>query len=69
VKKRDVDQAVMKLAALETVHTIYPEQDRLHIYTDGSVTDKKGNVGAGIHCSLFSFCVTLGHMPLTWMES
>jgi ribonuclease HI len=60
VKKKDTDQAVMKLAALETIRKLYPEKDWLHIYTDGSHTDKNGNAGAGIHCKLFSFCLTLG---------
>jgi hypothetical protein len=45
----------MKLAALETVHTLCPEQDWFHIYMDGSLTDKNGNAEAGIHCKLFSF--------------
>jgi hypothetical protein len=45
----------MKLAASETVNTLQPEQDWLHIYTDGSLTDRNGNVGAGIYCKLLSF--------------
>jgi hypothetical protein len=40
--------------------TVYPTQDLLHVSTDGSVTDKRGNAGAGIHCKLFSFYLTLG---------
>jgi hypothetical protein len=27
IKKRDTDQVVMKQAALETIHTLYPEQN------------------------------------------
>jgi len=47
---------------LKTIHMLYPEQDWLHIYTATFPIDKKGNVGAGIHCKLFSFCLTLGHL-------
>jgi hypothetical protein len=60
IKKRYTDQAVMKLAALETIHTLYPEQDWLHIYMDGSITGRNRNAGAGIHCKLFSFYLSLG---------
>jgi hypothetical protein len=35
LKKRDTDQSVMKLAALEAVHILYPEEEWLHIYIDG----------------------------------
>jgi len=36
----------MKLTVLETAHILYPEQDGLHIYTDGSLMDTNGNAGA-----------------------
>jgi hypothetical protein len=49
----------MKLAALETVLTLYTEWDWLHIYTDASVTDENGK-RAGIYCKLFSFYWSLG---------
>jgi hypothetical protein len=60
VKKKDKDHTVMKLAALETIHMQYPEWDWLHIYAVGSLTYKNGNAGAGVHCKLRSFCLTLG---------
>jgi hypothetical protein len=44
------------LAALETV----PTRDLLHIYPDGSLRDKNGNAGGGIHSKLFSFYFPLG---------
>jgi ribonuclease HI len=50
----------MKLAALEAVHILYPEEEWLHIYADSSVTEKNGNVRAGIYWKLFSFCLSLG---------
>ena len=53
----------MQSAVLETIHTLYPEQYWLHIYTDGTLTESNGKAGtgAGIHCKLFSFYLTLGH--------
>jgi ribonuclease HI len=50
----------MRLAALEAIYTLYPEEEWLHIYTDGSLTEKNGNVRAGIYCKLFSFYLSLG---------
>jgi ribonuclease HI len=60
LKKRDTHQSVMRLAALEAVYTLYPEEDWLHIYTDGSLAEKNGNVRAGIYCKSFSFYLSLG---------
>jgi hypothetical protein len=44
LNKRDTDRSVMRLAALEAIYTLYPEEGWLHIYTYGSVTEKNGNV-------------------------
>jgi len=49
----------MKSSVLETTHILYPEQDGLHIYTDGSLIDTNGNAGAENHCNLLSY-LTLG---------
>jgi hypothetical protein len=48
---------------LETIHTLYPEQYWLHIYTEGTLTEnnREAGAGTGIHCKLFSFYLTLGH--------
>jgi hypothetical protein len=61
VKKKYTDQAVIKPAGLETIHTLgrYSERDWLHIYKNDSLTDKNGNAGEGIHCKPFSFYLTL----------
>jgi hypothetical protein len=48
-------------AVLEIIHTLYPGQYWLHIYTDDTLTGNNGKAGAGIHCKLFSFYLTLGH--------
>jgi hypothetical protein len=49
----------MKLSVLETTHILYPEQDGLHIYTDGSLMDKNGNACTENHCNLLRY-LTLG---------
>jgi hypothetical protein len=45
----------MRLAALEAIYTLYPEEEWLHIYIDGSLTEKNGNVRAGIYCKCLAF--------------
>jgi ribonuclease HI len=60
LEKRDTDQLVMKLTVLETINTLYPKRDWLHIYTVGSLTAKNGNVGARNYYKLFSFYLSLG---------
>jgi hypothetical protein len=54
----DTDHLVMQLAVLDTVHSLHPERDWLHIYTDGSLTNRNGN-RAGILCKLFRFYLSL----------
>jgi len=49
----------MKLSVLETTHILYPEQDGLHIYTDGSLMDTNGIAIAENYCNLLSY-LTLG---------
>jgi hypothetical protein len=56
----------MKLEALDIIHKLYPEQDWLHIYVDGSLRNVNGNAGAVIYCRLFSFCF-LNSMPPSLM--
>jgi hypothetical protein len=60
LNKRGTDQSVMRLATIEAIYTLYPEEEWLHIYTDGSLTEKNGNVGAGNYGKLFSFYLSLG---------
>ena len=38
----------MQKEALETIHTLQSEYEWLHIYADGSLSDKTGNAGVGI---------------------
>ena len=61
--KNQTNTSVLQQLALETIHTRYPEENWLHIYTDGSKMTDYANVGAGIHCKLFSFYIPVGqHM-------
>lgn len=60
VKKSDTPKDVLKLLALETIHTRFPEQQWLHIFTDGSLLPNQIGAGAGATCRLFSFYKPLG---------
>jgi hypothetical protein len=60
LNKRGTDQSEVRLAAVEAIYTLYPEKEWLHVYTDGSVTEKNGNVGAENYGKLFSFYLSLG---------
>ena len=51
---------VAKALALETIHTRYPEDQWLHVYTDGSLQNPEEGAGAGITCNLFSFYKNMG---------
>ena len=42
------------------MNTRYPQDKRLHIFTDGSQIDGYINAVAGIHCELFSCYMPLG---------
>ena len=54
LKKSECSPEQLKQAALETIHTLYPQEEWIHIYTDGSLLNKNENAGAGIYCKLQS---------------
>ena len=58
IKKKYTPPEVVKALALGTIHTRYPEDQWLHVYTDGSLQNPEE--GAGITCKLFSFYKTMG---------
>ena len=49
-----------KVFALETIHSRYPTQEWIHIYTDGSLLDHEKGAGAGGTCQFFSFYRQVG---------
>ncbi|KAI5728792.1 hypothetical protein M8J77_021201 [Diaphorina citri] len=59
-KKDHVSAPEAKAIALSTIHTRYPAEEWLHIYTDGSLRNPEEGAGAGITCDLFSFYKSLG---------
>ena len=42
------------------MHTLYPDSEWLHLYTDGSLCDTETSAGAGIHCKLFDLYLSAG---------
>jgi hypothetical protein len=51
--------------ALETIHKRYPQENWLHIYTDGSLINPAD--GAGIFCKLFLFYKKLGRFTTNFV--
>jgi len=60
ILKSQSPQSILKILRLETIHTLYPEPEWLHVYTDGFLTELAPNVGAGIFSSIFSFYMPVG---------
>ena len=60
VKKAECTTDELKQLALETIHTLYPDSEWLHLYTDGSLYDTETSAGAGIHCKLFDLYLSAG---------
>ncbi|GFY24239.1 mariner Mos1 transposase [Trichonephila clavipes] len=63
VRKRDRSPTALHAIALETINTRFPQQEWLHIYTDGSLLDFAQGAGIGVFSHLFSFYLHAG--PLT----
>ena len=58
VTKANTSPAFMKQISLQTIQQRYPEEEWLHLYTDGSYIDK--GAGAGAYCKLFSHYIPVG---------
>ena len=50
----------LKQSALQTIHEDYPEQEWIHIYTDGSSIPGNGKTGAGYYSRLFQGHLAVG---------
>lgn len=51
---------------IETIHTCYPTNIWIHVYTDGSKLDINGNVRTSIHSKHFSHYLLLGSARSTF---
>ncbi|KAG8192339.1 hypothetical protein JTE90_002159 [Oedothorax gibbosus] len=58
--KRDTAPQVLRCSALETIHSVYTEEDRLHVYTDGSYSESCASAGSGVFSKLFFFSASAG---------
>ncbi|GFW06189.1 hydroxysteroid dehydrogenase-like protein 1 [Trichonephila clavipes] len=54
VHKNNSLLAELRSAALATIHEIYPDQDWLHVFTDGSATASFGRAGADVFSNSFN---------------
>ena len=62
ISKQDANSVQLKQVALETIYTKFPENEWIHIYTDGSKIGHNFNntAGAGIYSKLFCSYISLG---------
>lgn len=58
--KKDTAPQVLRCSALETIYTEYPEEDWLHVYTDGSYSESCASAGSGVFSKLFFFSASAG---------
>ncbi|PRD33141.1 UNVERIFIED_CONTAM: hypothetical protein NCL1_18335 [Trichonephila clavipes] len=54
VHKHNSLLAELRSVALATIHERYPDQDWLHVFTDGSATAPFGKAGAGVFSNSFN---------------
>ena len=58
--KTDSPDIELRKSFFQTIHSLYPHKDWLHIYTDGSSIPQTGNTGAGFYCHLFEGAIAVG---------
>ncbi|GFT01040.1 hypothetical protein TNCV_4054401 [Trichonephila clavipes] len=59
VSKKELNTSILRSLLLETIDTIDPEPDWMHIYIDGSPLKDSDTREAGVYCHLFSFYLTI----------
>ncbi|GFR32542.1 hypothetical protein TNCT_235111 [Trichonephila clavata] len=63
VSNKKQNTSILSSLALETMETMYPKPDWMHIYTDGNLLKYSVSAGAEVYCHLFSFNKTTGKIP------
>ncbi|GFR30292.1 hypothetical protein TNCT_511411 [Trichonephila clavata] len=58
VSKKEQNTSILRSLALETIDTMYPEPDWVHIITGESLLKDSDSAGAGVNCHLFFFNLT-----------
>ena len=53
--KKVYDTSTLRMIALETINTLYPESDWINLYTDESHANYIDIAGAGVQGNMFSF--------------
>jgi RNase H len=59
-RKKDYNEEELRRITLAHIHGKYPENEWLHMYTDGSAKPGEGNAGAGIYCREFEKAIPAG---------
>ncbi|GIY16585.1 hypothetical protein CDAR_598921 [Caerostris darwini] len=60
VRRLDTSCDVLRSISYATINELYPESERLRIYTDGSRMEQRINSGAGVFCDPFSVYAPVG---------
>ncbi|XP_035211029.1 uncharacterized protein LOC118185299 [Stegodyphus dumicola] len=60
VDKKEMCPEQIRTIALETIEQRFPAEEWIHVYMDGSLTDRIQGAGAGGFSKLFSFYIPVG---------
>ncbi|XP_035213477.1 uncharacterized protein LOC118187377 [Stegodyphus dumicola] len=60
VDKKQISPEQIRTIALETIEQRFPAEEWIHVYTDGSLTDRIQGPEAGAFSKLFSFYIPVG---------
>ncbi|GFT28961.1 uncharacterized protein LOC103521360 [Trichonephila clavipes] len=61
VRKKETDSKILRILSLEILDTLYPEDECLYVFTDGSKLTDNSNASTGVCCNLFfSFYTPIG---------
>ncbi|GFS31388.1 hypothetical protein TNIN_165861 [Trichonephila inaurata madagascariensis] len=50
--ERKIDSRILRILSVETLDNLYPENERLYVFMDGSKLTDNRNAGAGVCCKL-----------------
>ncbi|XP_035214961.1 uncharacterized protein LOC118188593 [Stegodyphus dumicola] len=60
VDKKEMSPEQIRTIALETIEQRFPAEEWIHVYTNGSLTNRIQRAGAGVFSKLFSFYIPVG---------
>ncbi|GFW17097.1 hypothetical protein TNCV_2762211 [Trichonephila clavipes] len=58
--KKETGSQILRIFSLETLDTLYPENEWLYVFRDGSKMTDNSNASAGVCCNLLFFYIPIG---------